>query len=120
MKFQIAMTLSLSNSFIMTKKKSHFRILFYCLNSLICCSFPFLFLLNVSLLLGTVDAEMLRSLCLKPRADECFPLKAQSRSEYSQVCLVNAIISQCLVLISASPVHSLSFFPTSLHTFQLH
>ena len=67
MEFQIAMTLSLSISFIMTKRKKkrergHFHILFYCLNSLICCSFPFLFVLNVSLLLGTADAEILRSL----------------------------------------------------------
>ena len=73
------MTLSLSNSFIMTKKEKkrkkkekkrrkkkkeeeigHFRILFYCLDSLICCSFPFLFMLNVSLLLGIADAEILR------------------------------------------------------------
>ena len=28
----------------------------------------------------------------KPRADEWFPLKARCRSEYSQVCLVSAII----------------------------
>ena len=65
MEFQIAMTLSLSNSFIMTKK-GHFHILFYCLNSLICCSFPFLFVFNVSLLLGTADAEILRSPSVKP------------------------------------------------------
>ena len=65
MEFQIAMALSLSNSFIMTKK-GHFHILFYCLNSLICCSFPFLFVLNVSLLLGTADAEILRSPSVKP------------------------------------------------------
>ena len=31
------------------KKKGHFHILFYYLNSLICCSFPFFFVLNVSL-----------------------------------------------------------------------
>ena len=47
-------------------KKGHFHILFYCLNSLICCSFPFLFVLNVSLLLGTADAEILRSPSVKP------------------------------------------------------
>ena len=71
MEFQIAMTLSLSISFIMTKKKKkrgHFHILFYCLNSLICCSFPFLFVLNVSLLLGTADAEILKSLLLKTQS----------------------------------------------------
>ena len=73
MEFQIAMTLSLSNSFIMTKKKkkkkkSHFHILFYCLNSLIYFSFPFLFVLNVSLLLGTEDAEILRSPLLKTQS----------------------------------------------------
>ena len=62
MEFQIAMTLFLSNSFIMTKK----AISIYCLNSLICCSFPFLFVLNVSLLLGTADAEILRSPSVKP------------------------------------------------------
>ena len=44
------------------------HILFYCLNSLICCSFPFLFVLNVSLLLGTADAEILRSPLLKPQS----------------------------------------------------
>ena len=38
-------------------KKGHFHILFYCLNSLICCSFPFLFVLNVSLLLGTAEQK---------------------------------------------------------------
>ena len=65
MEFQIAMTLFLSNSFIYDKK-GHFHILFYCLNSLICCSFPFLFVLNVSLLLGTADAEILRSPSVKP------------------------------------------------------
>ena len=46
-------------------KKGHFHILFYCLNSLICCSFQFLFVLNVSLLLGTADAEILTSPLLK-------------------------------------------------------
>ena len=68
MEFQIAMTLSLSNSFFMEKKKKrgHFHILFHCLNSLICCSFPFLFVLNVSLVLGTADAEILRSPSVKP------------------------------------------------------
>ena len=65
MEFQIAMTLSLSNSFIMTKKVISVYIFFVCLNSLICCSFPFLFVLNVSLLLGTVDAEILRYPLLK-------------------------------------------------------
>ena len=75
MEFQIAMTLSLSNSFIMTKK-SHFHILFYCLNSLICCSFLFLFVLNVSLLLGTVDAEMLRSPLFKTKSRRMFSLKS--------------------------------------------
>ena len=74
MEFQIAMTLSLSDEFqiamtlfIMTKK-GHFHILFYCLNSLICCSFPFLFVLYVSLLLGTADAEILRSPLLNPQS----------------------------------------------------
>ena len=51
MEFQTAMTLSLSNSFIMTKK-GHFHILFYYLNSLICCSFPFLFVLKCALVIG--------------------------------------------------------------------
>ena len=55
--------------------------------------FPFLFVLNVSLLLGTADAEILMSPLLKPRAGNCFPLKARSRSEYSQICLIGAIIS---------------------------
>ena len=90
MEFQIAMTLSLSNSFIMTKKKKkkkkkkerekkrgHFHILFYCLNSLICCSFPFLFVLNVSLLLGTADAEILRSPLLKTQSCRMFSLKSR-------------------------------------------
>ena len=73
MEFQIAMTLSLSNSFI-TTKKGHFRILFYCLNSLICYSFPFLFVLNVSLLLGTADAEILRFPSVKnPQLTNVFP-----------------------------------------------
>ena len=67
MEFQIAMTLSLSNSFIMTKKAISI-LLFYCLNSLICCSFPFLFVSNVSLLLGTADAEILRSPLLKTQS----------------------------------------------------
>jgi len=49
-------------------KKGHFHILFYCLNSLICCSFPFLFVLNVSLLLGTADEEILRSPLLKAQS----------------------------------------------------
>ena len=70
MEFQIAMTLSLSNSFIMKKLKlkTKIHILFYCLNSLICCSFPFLFVLNVSLLLGTADAEILRSPLFKSQS----------------------------------------------------
>ena len=67
MEFQIAMTLSLSNSFIMTKKAISI-FLIYCLNSLICCSFPFLFVLYVSLLLGTADAEILRSPLLNPQS----------------------------------------------------
>ena len=48
------------------KKKGHFHILFCYLNSLICCSFPFFFVLNVSLLLGTADADILRSPSVKP------------------------------------------------------
>ena len=73
--------------------KRPFPYLFYSLNSLICCSFPFLSVLNVSLLLGTVDAEILKSPLLKPQSWRMFPLKARSRSEYSQVCLVSARIS---------------------------
>ena len=69
------------NSFIMTKK-GHFHILFYCLNSLICCSFPFLFVLNVSLLLGTADAEILRSPLLKPQSWRMFSLKS---TEYVRI-----------------------------------
>ena len=57
-------------------QKSHFHILFYCLNSLICCSFPFLFVLNVSLLLGTADAEILTSPLLKPQSWRMFSLKS--------------------------------------------
>ena len=72
MEFKIAMTLSLSNSFIMTKK----AISIYCLNSLICSSFPFLFVLYVSLLLGTADAEILRSPSVKPpELTNVFPKK---------------------------------------------
>ena len=56
-----------SKQFIYYDKKGHFHILFYCLNSLICCSFPFLFVLNVSLLLGTADTEILRSPLLEPQ-----------------------------------------------------
>ena len=67
LEFQIAMTLSLSNSFIMTKKAIS-KYYFYCLNSLICCSFPFLFVFDVSLLLGTADAEILRSPVLKTQS----------------------------------------------------
>ena len=49
--------------------QSHiFHILFYCLNSLVCHSFSFLFVLNVSLLLGTADAEILRSPLLKTQS----------------------------------------------------
>ena len=51
-----------------TKGHFHIFILFYCLNSLICCSLPFLFVLNVSLLLGIADAEILRSPLLKPQS----------------------------------------------------
>lgn len=51
--FQIAMTFTLSNSFIITK--SHFQLLFYCLNSLMCCSFSFLSVFNVSMLLPGLD-----------------------------------------------------------------
>ena len=50
------------------KKRGHFHILFCYLNSLICCSFPFFFVLNVSLLLGTADAEILRSPLLNPQS----------------------------------------------------
>ena len=57
-----------SKQLIYYDKKGHFHILFYCLNSLICCSFPFLFVLNVSLLLGTADADILRSLLLNPQS----------------------------------------------------
>ena len=57
-------------------QKSHFLKLFYCLNSLICCSFPFLFVLNVSLLLGTADAEILRSPLLNPQSWRMFSLKS--------------------------------------------
>ena len=57
-------------------KKGHFHTLFYCLNSLICCSFPFLFVLNVSLLLGTADAEILGSPLLKPQSWRMFSLKS--------------------------------------------
>ena len=57
-----------SQQLIYYDKKGHFHILFYCLNSLICCSFPFLFVLNVSLLLDTADAEILRSPLLKPQS----------------------------------------------------
>ena len=59
MEFLIAMTLSLSNSFIMTKTHT-----------------PFLFFLNVSLLLGTADAEILRSPLLKTQSRRMFSLKS--------------------------------------------
>ena len=58
------------------KEEGHFHIFFYCLNSLICCSFPFLFVLNVSLLLGNVDAEILRSPLLKTQSWWMFSLKS--------------------------------------------
>ena len=57
-----------SKQLVSYDKKDHFHILFYCLNSLIWCSFPFLFVLNVSLLLGIADAEILRSPLLKPQS----------------------------------------------------
>ena len=57
-------------------QKNHFHILFYWWNSLICCSFPFLFVLNVSLLLGTADAEILRSPLLKTQSRRMFSLKS--------------------------------------------
>ena len=61
---------------LLWEKKGHFHRLFYCLNSFICCSFPFLIVLNVSLLFGTADAEILRSPLLKPQSWRMFSLKS--------------------------------------------
>ena len=58
------------------KKKKLFQILFYCLKSLMCCNFPFLSDLNVYLLVGTSDAEILRSPLLKPQSWRMFSLKS--------------------------------------------
>ena len=73
----IAMALSLRNSFIMTKNKKQKKAISiccfcFCLNSLMCCSFPFHFVLNVSLLLGTADAEILRSPVKNPELINVF------------------------------------------------
>ena len=57
-------------------QKRPFPYIVYCLNSLICSSFPFLFVLNVSLLLGTADAEILRSPLLKLQSWWMFSLKS--------------------------------------------
>ena len=57
-------------------QKGHFHILFYCLNSLICCSFVFLFVLNLSLLLGTAEAEILKSPLLKTQSWQMLSLKS--------------------------------------------
>ena len=77
MEFQIAMTLFLSNSFIMTKKKKkkkgHFHILFDCLNSLICCSFPFLCLKCV-LVIGHCGSRNIKVSSVKnPALTNVFP-----------------------------------------------
>ena len=64
MEFQIAMTLSLSNSFNMTTKRPfpYIILVFEQFNML---QLFVSLVLNVSLLLGTADAEILRSPLLK-------------------------------------------------------
>ena len=74
MEFQIAMTLSLGNSFIMTKKAISIFKKKFVLNSLICCSFPFLFVLNVSLVIGYCGRRNIKVPSVKtPELTNVFP-----------------------------------------------
>ena len=78
-----------SQQLIYYDKKGHFHILFYCLNSLICCRFLFLFVLNVPLLLGTADAEILRSPLLKTRSWRMFSLKGTEQVRIQSSMLIH-------------------------------
>ena len=93
MEFQIAMTLSLSNSFIMTKK-GHFHIFLKLFEQFNLLQLSISLCLKCVFVIGHCGRGNITVPSVKtPELTIFFTLKARSRSEYSQICLVSAIIS---------------------------